>query len=107
MSKKKIDIASTASKFMSGIDPEAQRQEGKSIEEKQSYIPAIKEVGANRPKSVDKKTGEVTKQIGYFVTVEQDRQLKLLAANMGTNKSELLREAIRMYFDYLEREGVK
>ncbi len=111
MSKQKFDVNATAKKFLS-VMPDTGKTEMKaavSNAEKinRNYIPKGREIGANRPKGKDKNTGEVTKQIGYFVTDEQDRKLKKLAIDMNTNKSALLREALRMYFDYLEREGIK
>ena len=108
MSKPKFDVNATAKKFLSGVPEKTQSPEKKETAKRdRGYIPESREIGANRPKSVDKDTGEVTKQIGYFVTESQDRKLKQLALDMNTNKSALLREAIRMYFDYLEREGIK
>lgn len=120
MSKPKFDVNATAKKFLSGVTGEdTQQPEQKKAAaatgaerenptaEKKAFIPESREIGTKRPKSIDKETGEVTKQIGYFVTERQDRELKRLAFEMNTNKSALIREAIRMYFDYLERESIK
>lgn len=117
MSKPKFDVSATAKKFLSGVPeetaPQPEQKEAapaavkKKTKTESSYIPESKSIGANRPKSIDKDTGEVTKQIGYFVTESQDDELRLLAVKLKTNKSALLREAIRMYLDYLENEGIK
>lgn len=130
MGKPKFDVGATAKKFLSSVEePQPEQKEAGPKKNKKApatrtagddmsytqkretsgktYIPESREIGANRPKSVDKDTGEVTKQIGYFVTESQDKKLRQLSVEMNTNKSALVREAIRMYFDYLEREGLK
>lgn len=110
--KPKFDTGAVAKKFLSGVPEETSgdNQDKSAAANKpvsdNSYIPIGKEIGENRPKSVDKKTGEVTKQIGYFVTVSQDKKLGQIAMDLNTNKSALVREAIRMYFDFLKREDI-
>ena len=107
MSKQKFDPNATAKKFLSSIEPEQSNKDDNQTESKLEYLPEVKKIGTNRPTSVDKKTGEVTKQIGYLVTASQDKRLTLLGLEYGTNKSAILREAIRMYFDYIDKNGEK
>lgn len=83
--KERFETGSVAKKFLSNISEEApiDRQESDDRQDKsevtndpisdKSYFPVGKETGENRPKRIDKKTGEVTKQMGYFVTVSQDK----------------------------------
>lgn len=109
MANKKIFNANdTAKKFLSVITETDNDIKLKKNTKKQrsDYIPKGKEIGENRPKSTDRETGEVTQQIGYFVTTTQDRTLRELAAKMKTNKSAIVRKALAMYFDYLKSEEI-
>ena len=76
MSKPKFDVNATAKKFLSGVTGEdTQQPEQKKAAaatgaerenptaEKKAFIPESREIGTKRPKSIDKETGEVTKQI--------------------------------------------
>jgi Ribbon-helix-helix protein, copG family. len=103
MPKNKFDPTETAKKFLSNVEiVAAKEQETGEQYNRTDYIPEAKETGAKRAKGKDKKTGEETKQIGYYVTAGQDKRLSMLSIEYEQNKSYFVREALRMYFDYLD-----
>lgn len=104
MGKAKFDVNATAMKFLSETKRESTEQFEDLKIRSDEFIPEVKE--EKRPKGKDKQTGEVTKQMGFYITEEQDEELQRLARKFKTNKSAILREAIKMYFKYLEREGI-
>ena len=107
MSKQKFDPAATAKKFLSNVEPEQPEVSGGEVDNKANYMPTVNERITTRRTGVDSISGESTKQIGYYVTPSQDKRLSILSVEYGQNKSYFVREALRMYFDYLDNEENK
>ncbi len=96
MSKEKFDVQGATKKFISGI--------GAKEESTQASSGGRSKGRGNR--SVDKVSGAVTKQVGYYVTLEQDKDLSIAAIKMDCDKSTLVREALDNYLVKLRAEGV-
>lgn len=99
---KKFDVQETTKKFMSGL----QNQDPVPAVPEQTLKSQSQQTKGKGCRSVIKETGEVTKQVGYYVTLDQDKELSIAAIKMDTDKSSLVRQALKEYLEKIKSEGI-
>ena len=91
MSKSRFDVSETAKQFISDI-------------RRKETLPGTDDSRLERDRLEAEKVK--TRQVGFYITEEQNRSIAFVAIKRKTDKSSIVREALNQYIEKMKIEGI-